>query len=213
VGSRPVQLLAERHTRRVGKLCFTHSAAADRRLCRLTRATDVSTYIRILNKIKSATDTLRLTSSQEACRARIEERLSYPGVVNLYGSRGTGKTFLGWKMSAENRAVYVVHPYALPQITREISFTGDTIAFIDNVGEGRLEFRKVLIDLESADNLRAIIVTRHPADDYVFRAELELTEADIDTVRQNLRRLGFSIQASEWRNLWDGLLKAAGVQQ
>lgn len=172
----------------------------------------MSTYIRILNRIKSAAGALCLTPSQIACWSRIEERLLYPGIVNFYGPCGAGKTFLGWTLAAENKAVYVVHPDKLSGIIRETSFTDNTIVFVDNVSEDRLAFRRVLIDLESADNHRAVIVTRYPADDYVFRAELELTEADIERVRQNLKQLGFTVAQSDWRDLWHVLLQAAGVQ-
>jgi hypothetical protein len=172
----------------------------------------VSTYIRILNKIKSSVGMLSLTQSQAICRSRIEERLVYPGIVNLHGARGTGKTFLGWKMAVEKLVVYVVHPSTLPEMMRETSFSGNTIAFVDNANEDRIAFRKLLIDLESAGNIRAIIVTRQPADDYVFRAELDLTKADIERVHDNWRRLGLSVDISDWHNLWYGLLLAAEVK-
>jgi len=165
----------------------------------------VSRYIRILNDIKSNIGVLPLTPSQVSCRTRIEERLAYPGVVNLYGLHGVGKTVLGWAMAASKQAVYVVHPSQL----KERPLTGKPVVFVDNAEADRSPFRRLLGTLESAGIERAIVVTYRPADDYVFRAELGLTTEDVETVRKNLQRLGYPVVGGDWSNLWYGLLQTA----
>lgn len=164
----------------------------------------MSRYIRILNDIKSNIGILSLTPCQAVCRARIEERLVYPGVVNLYGLHGVGKTVLGWAMAAGGQAVYAVHSSHM----KKSSLTGDSIVFIDNAESDRTAFRRLLGMLESAGIERAVVVTHPPADDYIFRAELELTNEDIETVRENLKRLGYPTSKGDWSNLWYGLLQA-----
>jgi hypothetical protein len=165
----------------------------------------VSRYIRILNDIKSKIHLLALTPSQISCRARIEERLAYPGVVNLYGLHGVGKTVLGWAMAADARVVYLVHPSQM----RESLLADNPVVFVDNANADRIAFRRLLGALESAGIEKATVVTHQPADEYVFRAELGLTAEDVETVRKNLRSLGYPAVGDDWTNLWHGLLQAA----
>jgi hypothetical protein len=169
----------------------------------------VSRYIRILNDIKSSIAALPLTPSQAACRARIEERLAYPGVVNLYGLHGVGKTVLGWAMAAKGEIVYVVHPSRL----EGNSPTSDSIVFVDNAEADRTAFRRLLGMLESAGAERVVVVTHLPADDYVFQARLELTDEDVETMRENLKRLGYPTLRGDWSNLWYVLLQVAREEQ
>lgn len=165
----------------------------------------MSRYIRILNAIKSNIATLALTPSQLACQRLIKERLVYPGVVNLYGPHGVGKTLLGWAMANAGEVTYIVHPSRL----EELNLTDAPFAFVDNATEERSAFRRIVGTLELAGIERVIIVTHLPADDYVFRAELKLTEEDIETVRKNLNRLGYAAPEVTWNNLWYGLLQSA----
>ena len=165
----------------------------------------MSRYIRILNAIKTNIGVLPLTPSQVSCQTRIEERIVYPGVANLYGLHGVGKTVLGWVMAAGRRVAYVVHPSRL----NESSLADAPVVFVDNADADRLAFRRVLGALESAGIARAIVVTHRPADEFVFRAELELTEEDVERVCKNLNYLGYPVMGGDWSNLWHGLLQAA----
>jgi hypothetical protein len=169
----------------------------------------VSRYISILNDIKSSLGVFSLTPRQSACRARIEERLAYPGVVNLCGLHGVGKTVLGWVMAAGGQVVYVVHSSRL----KKSSLTGDSIVFIDNAESDRTAFRRLLGVLELAGVERAVVVTRPPADDYVFRAKLELTNEDVETMQENLKHLGHVPPKGDWSNLWHVLLQVAREEQ
>lgn len=165
----------------------------------------MSHYIRILNDIKGNIGLLSLTPNQVACRALIKERLSYPGVVNLYGLHGVGKTMLSWVMAAEEQVIYVAHLSHL----KGNSLTGNSIVFVDNAEANRTPFRRMLGILESAGAKRVVAVTHLPVDDYVFRAQLKLTNEDIETVRQNLEHLGYPASKGNWSNLWYVLLQIA----
>lgn len=143
---------------------------------------------------------------------RIEERLAYPGAVNLYGLHGVGKTFLGWTLAAEHKAIYVAHESKLQDIAQQrISVMRDSIVIIDNASEDRAGFRRTMVSLESLGDPRAVVITNRPVDDYVFGSRLDLTEADIQKVKENLESLGFRLESGDWRDLWHGLLQAAGV--
>lgn len=165
----------------------------------------MSRYIRLLNCVKTNIAALPLTCSQIVCRTRIEERLAYPGVVNLYGPPGTGKTVLGWMLSNDGDGVYVVHPTH----QKAIILQTERIVFIDNAEAERSAFRRLIGDLESAGIQRAVIVTRTPADDYVFRTELNLTDDDIGIAQKNLLKLGYPINQARFPTLWHLALQAA----
>jgi hypothetical protein len=136
---------------------------------------------------------------------RVEERLTYPGVVILYGLHGVGKTVLGWAMAAEGQVMYAVHSSWL----KENPLTSDSIVFMDNAEAGRAAFRRLSVLLESTKVERAVVVTHSPIDDYVFRAKLELTDVDREIIRENLKRLGYPSAEDYWSNLWYALLQVA----
>lgn len=164
----------------------------------------MSRYIRLLNSIKANITTLQPTPSQQACRARIEGRLVYPGIVNLYGHQGTGKTVLGWALCNEGHATFVVYPRQRDlEVLRQRDFV-----FVDNAEADHRAFRRLLGELETANVQRAVIATHYPADDYVFRAELSLTEEDIAVALQNLKALGFRTSESRFSTLWHLALQA-----
>jgi polynucleotide 5'-kinase involved in rRNA processing len=81
----------------------------------------VSQYIRILNTIRKNNARLSLTQSQADCRIAILERLEYPGIVNLFGPHGSGKTFLGWCLANEERTTYIVEPAQIVTVERRAS--------------------------------------------------------------------------------------------
>lgn len=165
----------------------------------------MSRYIRQLNSIKANLGTLPLTPSQMACRTRIEERLTYPGIVNLYGLPGTGKTVLGWALSWGGSVTFMPHPM---QRVSNIPRTHEFV-FVDDAQAEHGAFRRLLGELEAAGVQRAVIATRQPVDDYVFRAELNLTDEDIAVALQNLKGLGFPTNETRFSTLWHLLLQAA----
>ena len=158
-----------------------------------------------MNNIKSNIDALTLTTSQATCLRQIEDRLGYPGVVNLFGLHGVGKTFLGWFMEKSGGVAYVVHP----SLVEKMIFSENSVVFVDNSEPNRIEFRRLLGILESRNLERIIVVTHDPVDDYVMRIELKLSEEDIRVVLQNLKCLGYLTIDNSWKNLWDGLIRLA----
>lgn len=164
----------------------------------------MSRYIRLLNSIKTNIAVLSLTPSQLACRVRIEDRLAYPGIVNLYGQSGTGKTVLGWALSANGYGIFLGYPPL--QVSDDLKRSNFVI--VDNAEADHRAFRRLLGKLETAGVQRAIITTRQPVDDYVFRVELNLTDEDIATVLQNIRDLGFQFDQTEAPTLWQLVLHA-----
>jgi hypothetical protein len=164
----------------------------------------VSQYIRILNMIRKNTARLSLTKSQADCRIAILERLEYPGIVNLFGPHGSGKTFLGWCLANEERTRYIVEPSQIVAVERATH-----IVVIDNAGHHRSDYRRILGDLESARINRAVVVTLERIEDSVQAFELHCTPEDIHTACDNMTQLGHPIEADLPVDLWDMLQRTA----
>ena len=164
----------------------------------------MSQYIRIINTVRKNIARLPLTKSQADCRVALIERLEYPGVVNLYGPHGCGKTFVGWCMANEGRVAYVVEPAQLATVEHKTP-----AVLIDNAGHRRTDYRRILGDLERARINRAIAVTLERIEDSVQAFELHCTPDDIHIACGNMAQLGFLIEADHPVDLWDMLQRIA----
>ena len=164
----------------------------------------MSQYIRILNMIRKNTTRLSLTKSQVDCRIAILERLEYPGIVNLFGPHGSGKTFLGWCLANEERTRYIVEPAQIVAVERATH-----IVVIDNAGHHRSDYRNILGDLERSRINKAVVVTLERIEDSVQAFELQCTPEDIHTACGNMTQLGHPIEADLPVDLWDMLQRIA----
>lgn len=158
----------------------------------------MSRFIHLLNTIKKNIAHLPLTPSQERCVLLIQERLLYPGVVNLYGLTGVGKTMLGWHMAWHQQATYVVGP----DDAKQANLLDSSVVLVDNVGADRTTFRRLMAKLELTQAERLIVFTDSPVDDYVFRIELVLSDEDVSVVQTNFERLGYRVTQQSYANLW-----------
>lgn len=166
----------------------------------------MSQLLRVLNILKRSIADATLTRQQIQCRAWLLDRLAYPGIVNLYGKHGAGKTVLGWRLVAEGHATYAVEP---PRIADSADPT--RILFVDNTGHRRNDFRHILGELERARVTRAVIVTRERVEDTVISLELACTEEDIQIAQRNIARLGYSAADQPATQLWEVLQNACGL--
>lgn len=164
----------------------------------------MSRYIQILNALKQNLVRLSLTPSQAECRIKILERLEYPGVLNLHGARGVGKTVLGWCLESEGHAVYVEDSLLIHAIEGR-----PEMIFIDNAGHRRDEYRRILDDLNHARIRKAVIVSRERIEDFVQAISISCVAGDVATAVSNLSRLGFPPVTppddTPFLDLWDVL--------
>ena len=121
-------------------------------------------------------------------------------MVNLYGPHGSGKTVLGWYLTNEGQATYVVEP---TQITTAEYIP--SIFFVDNAGHRRGDYRTILGNLERARINKTVVVTLERIDDSVQAFELRCTSDDIQIARANLAQLGYPAETGHPLDLWDML--------
>jgi len=167
----------------------------------------MSRYIQVLNAVKNNLTRISLTSGQTSCRTKILERLEYPGVINLYGRHGVGKTTLGWCLENENHLLYLEHPSRLHTISQESLTDSSIIVFIDNASHQHHQFRAILDELTRHRIQRAVVSSNQRVEDYVQGFHLDFALTDADTIIENFSRLGFSTPSpqddSPYLNLWE----------
>jgi hypothetical protein len=166
----------------------------------------MSQLLRVLNAFKRSIADATLTAHQTQCRVWSMDRLAYPGIINLYGKHGVGKTVLGWRLVAEGHATYAVEPSHITDAANPA-----VILFVDNAGHRRGEFRYILGELERARVSRAVIATRERVEDTVTSREMACTEEDIQIACKNMARLGFPATDQPATQLWEVLQNACGL--
>lgn len=158
----------------------------------------MSRYVRLLNCIKRKRNPSWLTGSQRQALEELKDACRTPGSVNLCGSVGVGKTFLTWTFADEFGYDYFPHVSHFKH-AEELSTAG---VVVDNNLPDRRAHREVLKVLRFRNVQNAIIVTRGLVEDYTRYVELELDEADIEEVANNLTACGFFSQSLEATSLW-----------
>ena len=136
-----------------------------------------------------------LTPSQKEVWTAINEFDGPPfRVINIFGSEGTGKTFLGWIMERENYATYMTwSDDPKPKLPRLV---------IDESKHDRTSTREVRPIVDSLNLKQIILLSRLRIDEPSVPAfELKVLDEDIDALRANLfRHLHISAIEGSYRN-------------
>lgn len=158
----------------------------------------MSDFIRLLNQIKTHRTEAWLTPSQAEAKAALCKSLRIPGTVNLFGSAGVGKTFLGWNLAEEAEYTY------LPHVDRLADFQGAETKglVVDSCPFSRAAHRDIRKHLSFKNIHRAVLITRRMIDDYTPYVELILDDRDLDKVIENLGSIGAFRDRASASNLW-----------
>jgi hypothetical protein len=136
-----------------------------------------------------------LTPSQKAIWDLIQRYDGPPHrVINVYGSEGTGKTFLGWFMERQGYATYGSWGSQLqPTHPRLV---------LDDASTERSSAREVRPWLERLAIKQIILLTRFRVDEQAMPAfELQVTDEDMAVCRANLyRHLRLVVPDEAYRN-------------
>lgn len=158
----------------------------------------MSDFIRAMNLLKIHRASGWLTFSQKDALLALQRTLRVPCSVNLFGSAGTGKTFLAWILAAEMDFAYFPHLRHL-QKTHDLPETG---IIVDNCAPERKAHRNVLKVLSFRDVSHAVLISRQPIRDYTHYVALELTPRDQAHVWHNLMTIGIFRETDIVPNLW-----------
>ena len=143
-----------------------------------------------------------LTPSERAVWEQLH-RFSGPPhrVINIYGRRGSGKSFLGWLMHREGHATYGQWAEEYQPVHARL--------VLDNAPVDRSSSRSVRPLVDQLEIRQIILISRQRVDEPDMPAfALHVTEDDLDHFRANLyRHLDIVIPSSEseFPNYFDAL--------
>jgi len=135
-------------------------------------------YITLINYIKKNCFSNKfLTDSQKDAYDKLKRYLIFDNVVNLYGKRGVGKTFLGWVFAKDNNFIYFRNEkeFKKYKTKRRINVV------IDN---GKLNNGRDVRRMISLKANKAIYISREEILDY--GVELKLNSYDIKQILENI---------------------------
>lgn len=146
-------------------------------------------------RIRDRLDVKWLTPSQKTVWEAIQRFDGPPHrVINIYGTEGTGKTFIGWFLERMNHSTYRVWPDMqkplLPRLT------------LDDVLSDRTTTREIRPLIERYGIQQIILLSRTRVDERAMPTfELHVTEDDLTIFRANLyRHFQTILPEAEYRN-------------
>lgn len=163
-------------------------------------------YIDVLNRIKKNFSKDWMTPSQLKAFEELQNFLSPPyRVINIFGEKGVGKTFLAWMLQKEDIGIYISSYDDL------VSISNKKLIILDNSDNRRSFVRMIRNELYIKNIKGIILLTGYMAEDDIPCIELKLTQDDIALAKANLYRVDINVPDKDVSNLWE-LIKNAEVR-
>ena len=159
----------------------------------------MSRYLELHNFIKTHAALGWMTPSQRQALEAIQNLLRSYRVINLYGPRGCGKTFLGWMCHRESIGIHLPHPSLLQRHTSTLS---SSCVIIDNVQSSRHGFRQILKEVQILSIPNLIVISQNPIKEQIAGIELHCTEHDYELAIHNLSLDNHQQEVGSQMNLW-----------
>lgn len=161
---------------------------------------NLSLYHKIKKRIKNELSEEWLTRSQEKVWNQYLKIMEPPYyVINIYGVKGSGKTFLGWLIEKKGIGKFIDES--------EIdwsNYIGTERIILDYYNVSRRSLRSLRGKLHNYKIQQAIVLSRERARDDIPCLELNVTSDDINIVKANLyRELGIVIPDNDFKSLED----------
>lgn len=161
----------------------------------------MSQLLIVHNRLKAQAGVNRLTGHQRKAYDVILNQWQFPGRLHLYGSPGSGKTYLGWVVAERHGARFLVEPGQLGELT---AIQPGQPIIIDNVNPDSYALRQLLATFD-LHNLHKILVISHlPSTNILPVIALgSPVPEDLEQVRRNLRDVGyFSPALAQQTSFW-----------
>ena len=125
-----------------------------------------------------------LTESQKKACQSIQQAVSdYEQRINLWGSPGTGKTFLAHYLHHSAEGLY----FRSAEYYQSSEVSPNSVIIIDNAPPDRKSARDVFGDILWQGAFSVILITRKPIHDAVKKVHLSLGEDDIEQIQTVIR--------------------------
>ncbi len=146
-------------------------------------------------RIRDRLDDKWLTPSQKSVWVALQRFDGLPHrVINIYGTEGTGKTFMGWFLERMNYSAYSIWPDMYKPLLSRLT--------LDDVSPDRTTTRDLRPMVDKYGLQQIILLTRIQVDERAMPTfELRITEDDLASFRANLyRHLQLTIPDEDYRN-------------
>lgn len=162
----------------------------------------MSQLLSLLNRLKAEARQELLTGSQLAALHDLEERWMFPERINLWGTSGSGKTFLGWVVVT--RTSPSVH-HASPDAFIQSDWVGnEALHVIDNAPSDPNSLRRLIAEMQLR-NIRTSLIISSTAN-AIGLPSIHLpvpTLRDITAVYNTLNKLEqYALAPRQEGNLW-----------
>ena len=118
----------------------------------------MSKLLHLTNRLTAQATLNMLSPSQQIAYDAIEKKWRFPERVNLCGTQGCGKTFLGWVVARQLHAYF----YAGPGILAQERPPYPQQIIVDNVPSDERSIRLLLAKLQLRRIRNLLLITSHP---------------------------------------------------
>lgn len=141
----------------------------------------MSEYDKVLNSIKDQCLRQYATPAQEQIFEMILNKFKTQKIVNVYGSTGVGKTFLGWLLERHGYGKYCVNREELDGLQKECKWV-----ILDNGPISREESRALRVVLLDKSIKQMVVLTNKPIDEEIPKLQLCFGTEEREKFKQNL---------------------------
>ena len=160
----------------------------------------MSKLLHLINRLKAQANIKMLTASQAVAYDELSKRWRFPDRINLCGSEGSGKTFLGWVMARESGAYFYPNSQTFEQ---DLPLYSPGL-IIDNAPTEEKKLRRLLSEIQLRQVQKVLLITQKPIKvGFPIVTLIPPTEEDIAMFYKNLNDLNFyAAQHLNQTNFW-----------
>lgn len=141
----------------------------------------MSKLLQLVNHLKIQANEAMLTPTQQLALASILQAWRRPKRLNLTGTVGSGKTFIGWVLAKQHGATF----YSSPRQFKADTTNKSNIVIIDQVPFDELSQRELLAEIQLRQISRTLFISPRPLPGGWTKIELASpTPADLVWVQQ-----------------------------
>lgn len=134
-------------------------------------------YLELMNSIKDQYDETWLTPSQKEIYERVTTKFQAQKLINIFGDKGVGKTFLGWLITIFYEGHY----------TKDKSnLKSKVVNVIDDFGYKKQDLRALLPNTKILAIPKTILLSNKKINDDIISLELNFETLDRDKFKNNL---------------------------
>jgi hypothetical protein len=134
-------------------------------------------YLELINSIKDQYNEEWLTLSQKLLYEKVTTKFQAQKVINIFGDKGVGKTFLAWMITGYFNGYYTKDSNNLKK---------ELVNVIDDFGYRKQDFRNLLPKTQKLNIKKTILISNKKIQDDITCFQLDFKDADKEKFKNNL---------------------------